>query len=168
MKFAALFGLAAFAAAAVSATVPAFASEDDEPARVSRDWNGGSKGTTARGSAPNQRGSTRTNTVTRDTSTHDTSTYDEDEPKVTYARPNRNNDNDNDGDGGYSNYRNKRQNGHRGHHEYGGLDPSEAARIRHAHRESDRRVTLDRDYHDYGVPSYRSHSRRRHWWSMWW
>ena len=159
MKFAALFGFAAIAAATASTTLPAFASEDDEPARVSRDWNNSSKGTAARGSAPNQRDSTRANTVTRETSD-----YDDGEPKVTYARPNSNND----GDEGHSNYRNRRHNGNRSHHGYGGLDPDEAARIRNAHRESDRRVTLDRDHHDYGVPSYRSHSRRRHWWSMWW
>ncbi len=158
MKFAALFGFAAIAAATATTTLPAFASEDDEPARVSRDWNSGSKGTAVRGSAPNQRGSTRANSAPRDTVNHD-----DGEPKVTYARPNRNNDGD-EGYNGYSNYRN----GRRGHHGYGGLDPAEAARIRNAHRESDRRVTLDRDHHDYGVPSYRSYNRRRHWWSMWW
>ncbi len=158
MKFAALFGLAAFAALTASTTLSAFASEDDEPARVTRDWNSGSKGTAARGSAPNQRGSTRANTVARETSDND-----DGEPDVTYARPNRNTD----GDEGQSDYRNRRHNAHRSQHGYGGLDPAEAARIRNAHRESDQRVTLDRDHHDYGVPSYSSHSRR-HWWSMWW
>jgi hypothetical protein len=164
MKFAALFGLAAFAAAAVSTTVPAFASEDDEPAHVSRDWKSGGGGTASRGSAPNQRGSTRTNTTRTDTVTRDTSHDHDDEPKVTYARPSRNADSD-DGDHGRHNYRN----GHRRHYEHGGLDRDEAARIRNAHRESDRRVTLDRDHHDYGVPSYSSYGHRRHnWWSFWW
>ena len=165
MKFAALFGFAAIAAATASTTLPAYAAEDDEPAHVSRDWNSGSKGTAARGSAANQRGSTRANPTRTDTVTRATSDNDDDEPKVTYTRPSRNADSDED----YNGHRNSRHNGHRSHHGYGGLDPAEAARIRNAHRESDRRVTLDRDYHDgYGVPSYRSYSRRRHWWSMWW
>lgn len=159
MKFAALFGLAAIAATAVGTTLPAFAAEDDEPARVSRNWMSDG-GTVSRGSAPNQRGSTRTTTSTRDTSG-------DDEPKVTYlreaTRTSRNTGDDNDG----SRYNNRRER----QHEYGGLDPAEAARIRNAHRESDRRVTLhrDRDDHEYSVPSYSSRGyRRQHWWSSWW
>lgn len=155
MKFTALFGVAAVAATAAVTTLPAIAAEDDEPAHVSRNWKSGS-GTVSRGSASNQRGSTRTTTTTRDTSG-------DDEPKVTYARPSRNNDDDNDG---------RRSNNSRERQpEYGGLDPDEAARIRQAHRESDRRVSLhrDRDDHEYSVPSYSSRGyRRQHWWSFWW
>ncbi len=153
MKFATLIGLAATAMMA-SATLPAAAAEDDEPAHVSRDWKSGGSGTVSRGTAANQRGTTRGNTVTRDTSS-------DDEPEVTYTRPSRDSNDDND----YSRSGNRRD--HR--HEYGGLDPAEAARIRNAHRESDRRVTLHRDRDDYGVPSYSSRPhRRQHWWSMWW
>ena len=155
MKFSALFGLAAIAAATATTTLPAFAAEDDEPAHVSRNWKSGGSGTVSRGSAPNQRGTTRTNTVTRDT-------RGDDEPKVTYTRPSRGNDSDADNDHSYSHRRQR-------HHEYGGLDPAEAARIREAHRESDRRVTLQQDSDDYGVPSYSSRGyRRHHWWSFWW
>ena len=155
MKFAVLLGLAAIAATAAVTTLPAIAAEDDEPAHVSRNWKS-SGGTVSRGSAPNQRGSTRTTTATPDTSGDDV-------PKVTYARPSRNNDDDNDG----RRHGNRRER----HHEYGGLDPAEAARIRNAHRESDRRVALHRDRrdHEYSVPSYSSRGyRRQHWWSFWW
>ncbi len=158
MKFAALFSLAAIAATAAATTLPVYAAEDDEPAHVSRNWKSGGS-TVSRGSAPNQRGSTRTTTATRDTSGAN------DEPKVTYTRPSRNNDDDNDND------RRRHSNSRERHHEYGGLDPAEAARIRNAHRESDRRVTLhrDRDDHEYSVPSYSSRGyRRQHWWSFWW
>ncbi len=169
MKFATLFGLAAIAAATASTTVPAFAAESDEPAHVSRNWKSGGGGTVSRGTAPYQRGSTRTNSprtnTATGTATRDTSN--DEEPKVTNARPTRSDDRDGDNDG--RSYGNRRQR----HHEYGGLDPDEAARIRHAHRESDRRVTLhrDRDFdrHDYSVPSYSTRGyRRHHWWSFWW
>lgn len=154
MTFAKLFGLAALVAVTAGAAVPAFAVEDDEPARVSRNWNkSANTGTTAtRGTAANQRGSTRSGTVARNTSNDDA-------PKVTYAQPSRNSHDDYDDNEGYGRRR------HYGHH---GLDPAEAARIRNAHRQSDRHVTLRRDYDYYGVPYYRTPSYRRHWWSYWW
>ncbi len=154
MKFTTLLSLAVVAAMAVPTTLPAAAAEDDAPAHVSRDWKGGG-GTLSRGSVPNQRGSTRTSTVTRDTSNHEA-------PKVTYAQPKRDSDDDNDG------YGRRRRHGH-DRHGHDGLDPAEAARIRNAHREAGRHVTLRRDYDIYGAPSYRTPGyRRQHWWSFWW
>ena len=182
MKFAALFGLAAIAAAAASTTVPAFAAESDEPAHVSRNWKSAGGATVSRGTAANQRDATRANSLrtisprtNTATSTVARDTSNDDEPEITYTRPGTRpgtrptHSDDGDGDNDGRSYSNRRQR----HHEYGGLDPDEAARIRYAHRESDRRITLHRDHdydhHDYSVPSYSTRGyRRHHWWSFWW
>ena len=91
-----------------------------------------------------------------------------------YAETAPSNDDGDDRDRGYRRH---------GHHQDGGLDPDESARIRQAHEDSDGHVYMrrDRDHDDYGTRSYRSgysttynadwqpprHSRH-HWWPSWW
>jgi hypothetical protein len=167
-----------FAAALLSASAVALlpltanASEDDG-ARVSRNWTGNNSATTGakssrRGTAANQR--TNPTVAAPKASPVDNSREYESRSNRDIAS------NDDDGDGDNRRYS-------RRHHDEGGLDPAEAARIRRAHEDSDGHVYLRRDRDEYGTRSYRSgysttyrgdweaprpprHHRR--WWHAWW
>ena len=159
MKRSTALATAALMLASAATIAPAYADEADDlaPARVQRNWNGG---VNVSGGA---RVHTRANTsngyatqapapvvVTRPAATPVAQDADEDNGRRA-ARSERG-------------WNSEQHEHHRWSREYE-LDPAEAGRIREAHRESDRHVTLGRDRDDY-VPSY--YTPRRHWWHSWW
>jgi hypothetical protein len=163
-----IFAAALLSASAVALLPMTANAAEADGARVSRNWTGNNSagGTHTRtGTAPNQ----RTKTVAAAPKAAPV-----DDSRAYGSRSNRDDASDDDGD-------NRRYSGH--HHEDGGLDPAEAARIRHAHDESDGHVYMRRDRDEYGTRSYRSgysttyhgdweaprpprHHRR--WWHAWW
>jgi hypothetical protein len=157
LKFA--FATALMLTASAANVAPAFAGEDDDVAstRVQRNWNGASTGgqraTTNRPAASGH--TTQSAGTSRPAAAASANTGDDDDSGSVRAST-RGNRGGNSGRGSGRGYDSQFE-----------LDAGEAARIRDAHRDSDRHVTLRRDdgYYD-DAPSYYTPPRRQ--WYSWW
>jgi hypothetical protein len=166
-----IFAAALLSASAVALLPMTANAAEADGARAPRNWTGNNSSAATRtrtATAPNQRTATvaaAPKAAPKAAPVADSRDYE--------ARSNRDVARDEDGE-------NRRYSRH--HHEVGGLDPAEAARIRHAHDESDGHVYMRRDRDEYGTRSYRSGystayrgnweaprpQRRHHWWHVWW
>ena len=178
MKLSVVIATAFVAAASAVSIAPAVAAQDDEtPTRMQRTWNGAKTGAGQRPANPQgstwTRGTQNSGQASIGANGHATrgpaGAGRTQAPVPVAAAPQpavRDNDDDRpvraahgrDGEGYW---------GCRWSREYE-LDSGEVARIREAHRQSDRHVTLRRDNNnDYDdVPRY--YTPRRHWWHSWW